>query len=245
MIAIETPNLFSPQQGVSSSFDRKQKEEDSLIRRNAEDSKKDFLVRERRNRSLPREGCQQVFRASPKAASASYIRSRFLNHLGISKAARDHMDGPEAFSRPRAGSFQEKLKADYGKPDNNLGNLSFDSTTDSMTSERSCINSSASSECGDSRGVCFDSTVTVHPIPTRSEYSKRIRSTLWTPYTEIQQNAARNSHEFAAENWDWRQVANDEDMVLYEGEKIHPSHFVQECSLRRRFLQVMSARNHR
>ena len=78
------------------------------------------------------------------------------------------------------------------------------------------------------RSVSFDTAVRVHPIPLRSQYSNRIRNSLWTPVSELQENAARNCVEFAAENWDWRQAAEDDDMVVYHGEKIHPIHFLLE-----------------
>jgi hypothetical protein len=76
--------------------------------------------------------------------------------------------------------------------------------------------------------VSFDVAVTVYPIPLRTQYSSRIRNSLWTPVSELQENAARNCVEFAAENWDWRQAADDDDMVIYYGEKIHPIHFVAQ-----------------
>lgn len=187
------------------------------------------------------DGSDLVQSTPPQAASASFIRSRFLNRLGISKAARAHMDPANSSSRagtscsrPRSGSFQENLKADHGKPDDTVGTLSCSFTSSSTQS------SSPSSPLG--RGVSFETAVTVHFIPSRTEYSKRIRTTIWTSPLEMQENTARNCLEFAAENWDWRQVADDQDMVAYAGEKIHPVHFVQECSMRQQFLQVMSSR---
>jgi hypothetical protein len=77
----------------------------------------------------------------------------------------------------------------------------------------------------------------------RNEYSTRIRKQLWSDRTEIQRNASRNSYEFAAENWDWRQVAEDKDMIqAVTGELIHPIHYIQHCNLQRQFFLVMSAR---
>jgi len=91
----------------------------------------------------------------------------------------------------------------------------------------------------DARGVCFDATVKVHPIPARSDYSTRMQAVLWTPQEEIQQNAARNQFEFAAEEWDYTKVVDDEDMVLYGGERVHPIHFMQEDELKEYFRNIL------
>jgi hypothetical protein len=178
---------------------------------------------------------EQVLRSPLKTASSSHIRSRFLNSLGISRPAQAQTEQhPKRISSgPCSGSFVVTLKADHGKTDNPLSELS------------SSLITVASSNTSMRRGVTFDADVTVHPIPRFSRYSDRVRAALWTPSAEVQANAARNCHEFAAEGWNWRHVAVDEDMILYRGELIHPVHFVQEqeCSMRQQFLQVMSARN--
>jgi hypothetical protein len=183
------------------------------------------------NEKIPEEA-----RRSPlKVASASHVRSRFLNHLGISRptGVRTKQHPKLTSSGSHSGSFCVNLKADYGKQDSTLGKSSSSLTT------------VASSNTSMKRRVAFDVEVTVHPIPRFSRYSDRIRATLWTPTAEVQSNAARNCYEFSAEGWNWRTVAVDEEMVLYRGELIHPIHFVQEqeCSMRQQFLQVMSARN--
>jgi hypothetical protein len=178
---------------------------------------------------------EQARRSPLKVASASHVRSRFLNHLGISRPTevQTEQHPKQTSSGPHSGSFCVNLKADYGKRDNTLGKSSSSLTT------------VPSSNTSMKRRVAFDVEVTVHPIPRFSRYSDRIRATLWTPTAEVQANAARNCYEFTAEGWNWRTVADDEDMVLYGGELIHPIHFVQEqeCSMRQQFLQVMSARN--
>ncbi|KAL7564193.1 hypothetical protein ACA910_021620 [Epithemia clementina (nom. ined.)] len=74
--------------------------------------------------------------------------------------------------------------------------------------------------------VSFDTRVTVHPIPHHLAYSKRFRQVLWTSSEVMRRLAARNCLEFASDNWDWRQAANDEDLVYCQGEWWHPVHFV-------------------
>jgi hypothetical protein len=180
-------------------------------------------------------------RLSPQATSASRIRSRFLNRLGIHDDTRKIPSPvPHMVScprRPRSDSFFYTLKADHGKEDPSLDENCFSS------SSFSSLNAPSSSLESRRPGVSFDASVTVFPIPGRFEYSERIRNQLWTPPLEIQINVARNIHEFAAEQWDWRQIADDEDMILWGDERIHPVHFIfrPEQDLRRQFCNVMLA----
>lgn len=73
----------------------------------------------------------------------------------------------------------------------------------------------------------FNETVRVVPIPLRTAYSHRVRDRIWSNSTEIQENAARNTIEFASEGWDWRAVLLDEAMhhCTTTGELIHPIHY--------------------
>lgn len=157
----------------------------------------------------------------PAGSSASLIRSRLFNRLGISaRESEQHvprtLDTVNLLKRGQTLSFEEMLKADFGRPDRDLLKNNKQATVVTGGSKRS--------------SVSFCAVVRVHTIPTRYEYSARIRGTLWTPPLEMQQNAARNSLEFAAEGWDWRNVANDEDMVICSGEKIHPIHFCDQSN---------------
>jgi hypothetical protein len=174
--------------------------------------------------------------------SANKIRSRLLHSLGFDPAgtspeARQASPVSLKTTRPRCVSFQEDLKADYGRPAEDPSDISSSSygSVDSSKSDSS------------RRSVSFDNSVLVHPIPARTDYSDRIRPQLWTPVEEMQENAARNCLEFAAEGWDWRTVLDDESMVVVHGERIHPIHFAQQqspqCSLRRQFVTVMSAQH--
>jgi hypothetical protein len=166
----------------------------------------------------------------PKAASASDIRCRLLTRLGISKE-QEPVPLNSGTVLKVSPVLHEPLKADHGRPDTSL-----------EASPRSAPVPSFMSQYGGKRGrgVSFDSSVEVHPIPCRGAYSDRIKNTLWTPPLELQENAIRNTFEFAAEGWDWKSVAEDTDMVLYEGERIHPVHYVPEHNLNQHFANIMA-----
>ena len=73
--------------------------------------------------------------------------------------------------------------------------------------------------------------VTVVPIPERTEYNL-IRERIWSSGTELYQNAARNTIEFAAEGFNWRNAAEDEHFVKGPaGERIHPVHYLNLSKL--------------
>ena len=76
------------------------------------------------------------------------------------------------------------------------------------------------------RGLTFNDTVTVVPIPKRQEYSKRVRDRLWVNAQDLQVQAQRNALEFASEGWDWQNVFEDDSMYIdaVTGEKVHPVH---------------------
>lgn len=172
-----------------------------------------------------------TFRRLHERSDSGQIRSKLLLKLGIEKGYTGSTglsnEPSRVVQQGQEDAFSIALKGDYGRPDQSL--------------ERSKhpIASLATSPGIDNvlqkdtkRGnVCFDASVKVHPIPARSDYSKRMRSVMWVSPMEIQQNAARNSLEFAAEDWDVSKVVDDEDMIVYGGERIHPVHFIQMDAL--------------
>jgi hypothetical protein len=75
--------------------------------------------------------------------------------------------------------------------------------------------------------ITFNNSVRVLPIPHHEAYSDRLRSRMWSDRYEIMSNVRRNTIEFAAEGWDWRNVFEDEMLHLCPktGELVHPVHY--------------------
>jgi len=97
-----------------------------------------------------------------------------------------------------------------------LGNLTLTSVTSF---------GSASKKSRSKRRVSLHSDVRVISIPSRTDYPSLVKERLWSSATELYQNAARNTLEFAAEGFNWRNVADDAQMLSSSsGEKIHPVH---------------------
>jgi hypothetical protein len=78
--------------------------------------------------------------------------------------------------------------------------------------------------------IHFDSNVSVVVIPSRHQYSNRIKRCMWSNSSEIRENAERNAMEFRAEGWDWHSVLEDDDMYrnASTGELVHPVWVNQE-----------------
>ena len=133
------------------------------------------------------------------------IRERFFQRLGI--------DSPV----PPLPSHSKHTDPSLLRPSRSV--VSFEQALKDDPSLSSSPTSSAPSL------VHFDSSVTVFCIPSRHDFSNRIASELWTPLEELQENAARNSLEFAAERYDWKQVVTEHDMVVVGNELVHPIHF--------------------
>jgi hypothetical protein len=100
----------------------------------------------------------------------------------------------------------------------------------SLSSSFSSKGDSSSSKSSGAKRCTFNEEVTVCPIPKREEYSKRIKERLWLSAEDMMLNAHRNSVEFAAEGWEWRNTPEDDEMYrcLATNELIHPIHVENE-----------------
>jgi len=81
-------------------------------------------------------------------------------------------------------------------------------------------------DTNDTGSVRFNTVVLGVKIPSRNQYSRRIKQTLWRDRYELSEMVERNTAEFHAENYDWQQVVLDDEMFLdsTSGEKVHPCH---------------------
>lgn len=132
-------------------------------------------------------------------------------------------DNTTTTSFQEATSNNSSLSSRLCSSTGNLTSVSNDSSLDSKSSPRS------------KRKVSLRNDVAVLPIPKREEYSDRIKERLWSSASELYLNAARNSIEFAAEGFNWRNATEDENMIVCDssGELIHPihlHHFVTNCT---------------
>jgi len=158
-----------------------------------------------------------------RAAQSVQLRNRYLRTLGIHNSSTDIIDAPISHVSPilrmsRVRTLREPLKRD---------------DREYVTEHQAIIdtpNSPQSVMCAieerPKRRVSFDSSVSVVPIPKRDEYSSRIKDRIWNSAIVIYENATRNALEFSTENWDWRQVREENDFFICvdTGESVHPAH---------------------
>jgi hypothetical protein len=156
------------------------------------------------------------------------IRSRLLNRLGI-------YDGPGTTPQPMTAAQHRRVRILRGM---GVGYTTFKSPPDGsaarsplggvvpskepLKDDQATISTEIQKK---TTRIAFVNEVDVMPIPTRHEYSDRIKSRIWSNRYELQENAERNAVEFAAEGWKWDQVVEDEGMYICSasGELVHPA----------------------
>lgn len=92
------------------------------------------------------------------------------------------------------------------------------------------------------RTVSFVGFVRVRWIPNRNDYSSEVKAALWTSRQEILENASRNTVEYASEGWDVSRVVEEEFMIDYCGQKMHPVHFCEDMERSAYLSSIMEKR---
>lgn len=165
------------------------------------------------------------------------IRARLLNRLGIYDAPATLQSGqtPMTAAQHRRLRILRGMGVGYtlhpSPPDGSAVRLPLDGVKPFQ--EPLKADAPPAPDAKKSRRIAFHDEVEVMPIPTRYEYSDRIKSRIWSNRHELQENAERNALEFASEGWNWRSVTEDEGMFIcsVSGELVHPihlQHLVQE-----------------
>ena len=170
--------------------------------------------------------------------SSLRLRSNLLHRLGIHggkeqlqprQPSRGLLDGLPVTEQPLTGeedeNHDERQEPQQGMSWTERLMVFVPSSLESRADAASSV-SSTTADTPTEKGVTFNETVSVVPIPMRSDYSHRVRERLWNDVDDILINAQRNAMEFAAEGWDWRTVVEDEYMYrdASTGELIHPVH---------------------
>lgn len=189
-----------------------------------------------------------------KARSEYYTRTRLLNQLGLFQEPLTKLSGPgttSSSSLSSSSSFATRAAVDGSCSSTECQHHMFshgsmvpfevklnDSWQDStgFLTESSCnssINSDSVESCKQQQQehqqhhhIHFKDTVSVMPIPSRYQYSDRIKQRIWSNRIELREMAQRNMIEFESEGFDWRNVVLEEDMYIdaSNGNYIHPCH---------------------
>lgn len=106
---------------------------------------------------------------------------------------------------------------------------SADGEDDTMDTVSDDDQSSSSSSTASSKvkGVSFNESVRVLPIPPLSHYTLEQRRNMYTNRFEVRENKLRNKKEYAFDNYDWKNCTEENSMVTcpMSGNLLHPAHF--------------------
>lgn len=183
----------------------------------------------------------------PISATDSRIRNNLILKLGVVKQCEEQqptrskksmLGNVEVSTEPLKSKVEENIIESHGWGLSAFFSKSPATSTIDLTALAStpCDSSCSETSSVAHKRLTFNETVQVCPIPKHQAYSKRIKAELWNSPEEIMANATRNSIEFAAEGWDWRNTLEDENMYTCVGsnEKIHPIHVQNQLEQEKR-----------
>ena len=104
------------------------------------------------------------------------------------------------------------------------GSLSSSDTDDAMSSSSGGPDDDAAKVV--SRGVTFNETVRVMPIPPLTAYTPEQRFRMYANRFELRENKLRNKKEYQFDGYDWRNATEECHMAICpkSGEILHPAH---------------------
>ncbi|KAL3783976.1 hypothetical protein HJC23_013356 [Cyclotella cryptica] len=102
------------------------------------------------------------------------------------------------------------------------------SSLESSSTEDDASLSSSSSSSSKKKGVSFNETATVLPIPHASTLTPQQRRKMFSSSIEVRQNKIRNKKEYRYDGYDWRNCTEEWEMSvdMVTGELVHPAHSV-------------------
>lgn len=190
---------------------------------------------------------------SPTTHPDEYTRTRLLNRLGLFQqhptavAAGRRRYPSTAFSKVdfskttlhpslvRNGkrtstlksALAKKEKDEKGKKDleNSEHNNNITSRDDAPPDHKN-VPSSPPQNSKNNAKIRFNEKVDIVSIPSRHQFSNRIKNVYWSDRYELQENAERNILEYEYEGWDYHNVVLDDEMYVdvNTGTLIHPCH---------------------
>ena len=183
------------------------------------------------------------------------LRQQYLYKLGFESShvvdASRSPKMPQVPKRRQYSSHQEPLKGfsstQYEEQDNAVDPVESASTPSSsptsvLSTSLISLHSTPSTAgfLRKKKSVHFNESANIISIPNRGSYSRRMRDRLWLNPHEFIENLNRNASEFQFENYDWKQVVEEQDFSIcpLTGRKIHPLHAL---NARCRYHNVLSS----
>mmetsp|Transcript_13327 Transcript_13327/g.27969 ORF Transcript_13327/g.27969 Transcript_13327/m.27969 type:complete len:299 (+) Transcript_13327:179-1075(+) len=119
------------------------------------------------------------------------------------------------------------VENDKGEEDEALPGLVRSNSASSLgSSSTSTSSTSSSSSKRTKKGVSFNTSVLIRPIPHSSTYSALQKKKMYASSQEVRTNKIRNKKEYRFDGYDWRNVTEEWEMsvCMLTGELIHPAH---------------------